>query len=282
MNMKLNRDFLLKFKPARLVLIIITIIVLFIVVEIYFYFRSTVKVFIDNKTIVFHTRAKNVGELLGKIKIRLNPQDIVIPKPDNIIPYNGFIRIIRVSEKTQELIVPVGERTKKTKFTNNLRHVIIEKGSFIEKHITVNVIYHDDKEYSRKTVREKESYKAIYRLHLIDKKSKKIETTYNLLKVKKRRMVATAYYPGDPLAWKDGTETFLGLKMQRGIVAIDPKVIPLRTRVYVPGFGYGYAGDTGRVIKKNRIDLGVNNAEEEKEWMHKKVTVYILDKRKSW
>ena len=95
-------------------------------------------------------------------------------------------------------------------------------------------------------------------------------------------MIATAYYPGDPLAWKDGTETRLGDKMQQGIVAVDPKVIPLRTRVYVPGYGYGYAGDTGNAIKGKRIDLGVDNAIEEKHWMHKKVTVYILEKSKTW
>lgn len=91
------------------------------------------------------------------------------------------------------------------------------------------------------------------------------------------KMVATAYYPGDPLAWRDGTITFLGRKMQRGVVAVDPAVIPLKTRVYVPGFGYGFAGDTGSAIKGKRVDLGVNNAEEEKEFMHKRVVVYILE-----
>jgi 3D (Asp-Asp-Asp) domain-containing protein len=95
-------------------------------------------------------------------------------------------------------------------------------------------------------------------------------------------MLATAYYPGDPLAWRDGTITFLGEKMQRGIVAVDPRVIPLRTRVYVSGYGYGWAGDTGRVIKRKRIDLGVNNSLEEKDYMHVPVTVYILEKADSW
>jgi 3D (Asp-Asp-Asp) domain-containing protein len=70
--------------------------------------------------------------------------------------------------------------------------------------------------------------------------------------------------------------------MQRGIVAVDPKVIPLRTRVFVSQYGYGYAGDTGSAIKNKRIDLGVNNAEEEKSWMHRPVTVYILEKNPTW
>ncbi|MDR1926681.1 MAG: 3D domain-containing protein, partial [Endomicrobium sp.] len=95
---------------------------------------------------------------------------------------------------------------------------------------------------------------------------------------KKMQMVATAYYPGDPLAWGDGTVTCLGQKMQRGIVAVDPNVIPLKTRLFISGYGYGYAGDTGNLIKGRRIDLGVNNVQEEQAWMFRNVTVYILEK----
>ncbi|GHT25294.1 hypothetical protein AGMMS49953_09920 [Endomicrobiia bacterium] len=66
--------------------------------------------------------------------------------------------------------------------------------------------------------------------------------------------------------------------MQRGIVAVDPNVIPLKTRLFIPGYGYGYAGDKGSLIRGKRIDLGVNNAKEEKSWRFKDVNVYILEK----
>jgi 3D (Asp-Asp-Asp) domain-containing protein len=95
-------------------------------------------------------------------------------------------------------------------------------------------------------------------------------------------MLATAYYPGDPLAWGDGTVTYLGERMQRGIVAVDPRVISLKTRVYVSGYGYGWAGDTGSAIKRKRIDLGVNNKREEQDYMHVPVTVYVLEKADCW
>lgn len=108
------------------------------------------------------------------------------------------------------------------------------------------------------------------------------EKNYDLSRCRQIRMIATAYYPGDPLAWRDGTITFTGRKMQRGIVAVDPKVIPLGTRLYISGYGYGYAADTGNAIIGNRIDLGVNNAEEEKAWMHRPVTVYILERANTW
>jgi len=70
--------------------------------------------------------------------------------------------------------------------------------------------------------------------------------------------------------------------MQRGIVAVDPKVIPLKTRLFIPDYGYSYAGDTGGLIKGKRIDLGVNNVKEEAAWMFKNVIVYILGKSEKY
>ena len=49
--------------------------------------------------------------------------------------------------------------------------------------------------------------------------------------------------------------TYLGLKAERGIVAVDPRVIPLGARVHVEGYGEALAADIGSAIKGNRIDL---------------------------
>ncbi len=46
-----------------------------------------------------------------------------------------------------------------------------------------------------------------------------------------------------------------------GIVAIDPKVVPFRSQVYVPGYGIGFAGDTGGGVKGRWIDLGYDEGE---------------------
>jgi 3D (Asp-Asp-Asp) domain-containing protein len=123
--------------------------------------------------------------------------------------------------------------------------------------------------------------KEFYHLLLLDDKGK-IKKGYDLSKAKSIKMIATAYYPGDPLAWGDGTVTVLGQKMQIGIVAVDPKIIPLRPRLFITGYRYRYSGDTGNLIKGNRVDLGVNNAQEEKAWMHRQVTVYILGKSNTY
>ena len=45
-----------------------------------------------------------------------------------------------------------------------------------------------------------------------------------------------------------------------GIVAVDPKIIPLRSQVYIPSYGFGDALDTGSAVRSRRIDLGYSDA----------------------
>ena len=57
--------------------------------------------------------------------------------------------------------------------------------------------------------------------------------------------------------WYGFTRT--GDRMRKGVVAVDPRIIPLRTQVYVPGYGLGDALDTGGNIQFRRIDLGYDD-----------------------
>lgn len=59
-------------------------------------------------------------------------------------------------------------------------------------------------------------------------------------------------------------------------IAVDPRVIPLGSRVYVEGYGYAIAHDTGGDIKGNRIDLFMNSEAECNSWGRRSVKVYIL------
>ena len=67
-------------------------------------------------------------------------------------------------------------------------------------------------------------------------------------------LTATGYGPGENGQWGDKTklETFVGY----GTVAVDPRVIPLRTRLWVEDYGFCIALDVGGAIKGLRIDLG--------------------------
>ena len=85
---------------------------------------------------------------------------------------------------------------------------------------------------------------------------------------------ATAYTPYDPGC--TGI-TATGMKATKGVVAVDPRVIPLGSQVYVPGYGVAIAADTGGAIKGNRLDVCYNTLAEAYTWGVKNVTVYVLE-----
>lgn len=64
-----------------------------------------------------------------------------------------------------------------------------------------------------------------------------------------------------------------GMKM----VAVDPRVIPLGSRIYVEGYGEAIAGDTGGAIKGNRIDVLMPSKSQSSDWGRKTVQVTILN-----
>jgi resuscitation-promoting factor RpfB len=93
------------------------------------------------------------------------------------------------------------------------------------------------------------------------------------------RVYATWYNPAsagraptDPLYGVTAT----GVQVTYGIVAVDPNVIPLGTRMYIPGYGYGVAADTGGAVKGYIIDLGFPDGVEV-DWRTGWVDIYILD-----
>ena len=88
-------------------------------------------------------------------------------------------------------------------------------------------------------------------------------------------------------AYSGGTLTAMGLKPVRdpgGIstIAVDPSVIPLGSKVYIPGYGYAIASDTGGVIKGNIIDLYMNSHDECISWGRRQVTIHIVAYPGEW
>ncbi|MDS0524076.1 3D domain-containing protein [Clostridium sp. SHJSY1] len=65
-------------------------------------------------------------------------------------------------------------------------------------------------------------------------------------------------------------------------IAVDPRVIPLGSKVYVVGYGYAIAADTGGAIKGNIIDLFLNSNQECINWGRRNVTVYVIAYKGEW
>lgn len=86
-------------------------------------------------------------------------------------------------------------------------------------------------------------------------------------------MEASAYLPSD--GGGSGI-TASGMRAARGVVAVDPRVIPLGTKVYVEGYGEAIAADTGGAIKGSKIDLCMESYSEAINFGRRNVTVYVL------
>jgi 3D (Asp-Asp-Asp) domain-containing protein len=92
------------------------------------------------------------------------------------------------------------------------------------------------------------------------------------------RMVATAYDPSPASCGRGATgRTAIGMRAGHGVVAVDPRVIPLRARLYIEGYGHAIAGDTGGAIKGHRIDLGYDSRRAALRFGRRPVTVHVLD-----
>ncbi len=89
-------------------------------------------------------------------------------------------------------------------------------------------------------------------------------------------MEATAYAPTVQETDSDPWMTASGMKSGQGVVAVDPKVIPLGSKLYVEGYGYAIAGDTGGAIKGNRIDVFFYSSAETAQWGRRWIRVFVL------
>ncbi len=79
----------------------------------------------------------------------------------------------------------------------------------------------------------------------------------------------------DAVAYHLPGKTASGLPVGVGVIAVDPTVIPLGTRVFVPGYGPAVAADTGSAIKGNIIDLWMPSTAQARAWGRRTVTITI-------
>ncbi|EPC8411098.1 3D domain-containing protein [Bacillus thuringiensis] len=76
-----------------------------------------------------------------------------------------------------------------------------------------------------------------------------------------------------------GDLTAIGTGVRWGVIAVDPNVIPLGSKVYIPAFGRTFiAEDTGGMIKGNRIDVFFNHGDQARTWGRKNIEVYVQPK----
>ncbi|MEG0830312.1 MAG: 3D domain-containing protein [Anaerovoracaceae bacterium] len=112
-------------------------------------------------------------------------------------------------------------------------------------------------------------YKKVNGKKVFGKYSKKVKAKAKGLVYKKKFTVKAYAYTG-------GGITASGLRAKVGRIAVDPRVIPLGKKVYVSGYGYAVAADTGGNIKGRTIDVYKNSERQCRNWGVRYKTIYIL------
>ena len=85
---------------------------------------------------------------------------------------------------------------------------------------------------------------------------------------------ASAYSAHDP---GNSKHTASGTLVRHGVIAVDPHVIPLGTRVFIPGYGEAVAEDIGGSIRGHRIDVAFDTHEEALAFGRRDLEIIIVD-----
>ncbi len=217
---------------------------------------------------------KDCGIVLGE-------QDEVTPGLDTKVQNAMGVTIVRVKvfEETRRETV-LKETIIKPSYEKKASHsVVLTEGEDGSADITYKVTMRDGVEIGREEVSRtvlKETVNRVVEKGL--QGSKIVTASTSELKVKKViDCSATAYTA------YNGARTASGRVAAYGIVAVDPRVIPLGTKLYIEAvdgswvYGYAIAGDTGGAIKGNKVDLFYNSTSECYRFGRRPARVYVLE-----
>lgn len=245
------------------------------------YIKRAVKVNVqvDGKNLKIKSAEATVGKMLKAEKISLSSVDKVKPSTSEAVKDGLNVAITRVNCQTVTELQPIAFQTSVQKDDNmgNDQQQVVQNGVNGSKEVSTKVTYEDGKEVSRNIVSEivkSQPVQAIIKVGTLGVvKSNRGDRVLYKTKVTAR---ATAYT--DSLSFGI---TASGTRVKRDTngfssVAVDPRVIPLGTKLYIPGYGYGIAEDTGGAIKGNRVDLFFTTESECSRWGVRSVDVYII------
>jgi uncharacterized protein YabE (DUF348 family)/3D (Asp-Asp-Asp) domain-containing protein len=193
--------------------------------------------------------------------------------------------------------------------------VVAQEGKEGEKEVDIRVAYHDGEEYSREVVEERVIAAAQHLIVKEGTKARpaspagssstssgsdgkavttsasasgNIKTDISITGKEYKRNDYWVYYQTRRYEIKKtlsvrataythtGRRTATGVWPTLGTVAVDKSVIPLGTRLYIPGYGICKAQDTGGAIKGEKIDIFFDTEEECIRWGNKSITIYII------
>ncbi|SDJ82191.1 3D domain-containing protein [Natronincola ferrireducens] len=243
----------------------------------------------EETTIV--TSRKTVEEALNSLYIELGQMDKVQPDLQSTLEPGDTIRITRILKETitENQEIPYQTTIKYNDDLDYGKTTRIQEGRSGVKEILLEVTYEDGLEVSREVIEEKIIQEATN--EIVEKgTSRYLVTTRGDSRRYKDVIVmeASAYTAGYESTGKTPGDPYYGItrsgtKVRPGVVAVDPRVIPLGTKLYIesmdrtPSYGIASAEDTGGAIRGNKIDLFFESREDALRFGRRKVKVYILD-----
>ena len=222
-----------------------------------------VQIEVDGKVIHTRTLAGEVAAALGQEGIALVGRDTVSPTLAAPIRPNLAIRVTRVREELAVEFDPIPFQTvwvADPALEIDTRRLAQEGQLGLTKR-RYRIVYHDGQEVSRTLEDAWTEQSAVTKTLAYGTKIvvRTLETPDGPIEYwRKMRVYTTSYTAasaGRPKTHPRYGYTRLGWKAVKGVVATDPIVIPLRTRMYIPGYGIGTAADTGGGVKGKFVDL---------------------------
>ncbi|MFD1849272.1 G5 and 3D domain-containing protein [Oceanobacillus bengalensis] len=234
-----------------------------------------------------HTTGKSVEELLKENNIKIDDNDKVEPSLNEDVTADTKITVIRVDIEEEKITDKIAFETE-TKQDNSLpkgEQKVVTEGKEGETARTYKVTLENGVEVNRELIDEEVTEESVNKVVAIGTK----EPEANLVTLssssgnsdssgKTITMTASAF-TATCSGCSGYTATGINLKSNPNmkVIAVDPNVIPLGTKVWIEGYGEAIAGDTGGHIIGNRIDVHVPNKSEAYNWGVRKVKVKILD-----
>lgn len=237
---------------------------------------------VDGGQVMARTAAETVGEALEEAGVALLGLDRVEPAISAEVPTDRPIRVTRVREEVVVELEPVPFETTYQPLPeveiDNRR--ILDTGAYGVRANQVRLRYEDGEQVERQLegnwlAREPEPRVLGYGTDIVVRTASTADGTIEYWRA--IEMWATSYSPSragvSPAARNFGI-TASGKPLEKGLVAIDRNLIPFGTRMYVPGYGFAEAADTGSGVRGRWIDLGYDD-DNYRSWAQY-VTVYFL------
>ncbi len=202
--------------------------------------------------------------------------DEISPSLDSKIESDVSVQLVKVEAKdlVKKEAVNFDTLVEKDANLDSSVQKVKSEGVNGEKEITYQIIYKDGIEISRnvkstKTTIEPQNEIVVKGTGQVYASRGGDSITYK----KKLNCTATAY--------SNHSNTATGRKPVRNegglsTIAVDPSLIPLGSKVYIDGYGYAIAADTGGAIKGNIIDLYLNSSSECNNWGRRPVNVLVV------